>query len=81
VAITGAYTCRTTGGTYAHYTYSMPAEAGVAVDFQPTDIPAGNLCSAIFTTAQHTLVGTVSEEDIIAPSLNDGSIYEAIVLD
>ena len=79
--ISARYSCRTTTGIYSHPTFSMPAPAGVAVDFAPTNISAGSMCSAIFTTPQHTLVGTLSEETVTNPSSNEGAIYEAIVLD
>ena len=58
----------------------MTAGANIVVDFEPVNIPAGNLCSAIFTTAPQTLVGTFSEVSIADP-LAEGSIYEGIVLD
>jgi hypothetical protein len=81
VQISGRYKCRTTtGGTYSDHTHTMTAAANTAIDFEPINIPAGNLCSAIFTTTQGTLVGVVAEEDMANSSL-EGSIYEAIVLD
>jgi hypothetical protein len=81
VQIVGDFKCRVAGGsTYSNHTHTMTAGAGIAVDFQPNNIPAGNLCSAIFTTTQKTLVGSVTHEDIVDPSLDRG-MYEAIVLD
>jgi len=82
VQILGTYRCHTEmSGTYSVHTHTMVVDPKVAVDFEPTNIPAGNLCSAIFTTAQRTLVGVVAEESLISPPPIDGSIYEAILLD
>lgn len=82
VQIVGRYKCHTsTSSTYSNHTHSMTAGPGVAVEFEPINIPAGNLCSAIFTTSQRTLVGVVSEESMTEPAAIDGSIYEAILLD
>jgi hypothetical protein len=79
--IVGKYKCHTSAsGTYSSYTHTMTAAPNAVVDFEPSNIGAGNLCSAIFTTATRTLVGIVSEESMTAPPLVDGSIYEAIVL-
>jgi len=82
VQIVARYKCRTaTSGTYSDHMHTMTAEPNVVVNFEPINIPAGNLCSAIFTTAQGTLVGVISEERIATSSLEEGSIYEAIALD
>jgi hypothetical protein len=81
VQIVGSFKCRVANGTsYSNHTHTMTAGANIAVDFQPNNIPAGNLCSAIFTTTQGTLVGTVTEEDVANPSL-DSATYEGIALD